>query len=233
VFSLEVILSDLNMLRNGIALLLLPALLSACSSIKDSPKYQLNDGIYDFRQLPDAYKKAYVYVTDDTVRIFLKEKPKESVMPDRLRDQFFLKRSFDVDVMTIPFKFRPAIASMPRQLTTDFNGNIFIGYRVDRFRISYTETPVGWRQNNKHRALSMGAFGGLGSTAITPWTTNNQIADEYSGFILSRGLAAMIGINNLTVGIGIGWDYLTDRDKGVWIYQNKPWYGLTVGLNLN
>lgn len=34
-------------------------------------------------------------------------------------------------------------------------------------------------------------------------------------------------------GVGVGWDYLTDRDKGIWIYQNKPWYGLTVGLNLN
>lgn len=42
----------------------------------------------------------------------------------------------------------------------------------------------------------------------------------------------MVGINNLTVGLGVGWDYVTDRDKDVWIYQNKAWYGLILGLNL-
>jgi hypothetical protein len=221
------------MFRNVIGFLLLLALLNACSGIKDLPKYQLNDGTYEFKQRPDRYKKVFVYVADDTMSIYLKEKITESFIPDRLKDQFFLKRSFDVDVMTIPFKFRPAIGNMPRQLTTDFNGNIFIGYRIDRFRISYRKTPIGVKQVNKHRGLSIGGFGGLGSTSVTPSTTNNQIADEYSGFILSRGLAVMVGVNNLTVGIGIGWDYLTDRDKNAWIYQNKPWYGLTVGLNLN
>ena len=43
----------------------------------------------------------------------------------------------------------------------------------------------------------------------------------------------MIGLKTLTVGFGVGWDYLTDRDKNIWIYQNKPWIGLTLGLNLN
>ncbi len=221
------------MFRNVIGFLLLLALFNACSGIKDLPKYQLNDGTYEFKQHPDRYKKVFVYVADDTMSIYLKEKITEPFIPDRLKDQFFLKRSFDVDVMTIPFKFRPAIGNMPRQLTTDFNGNIFIGYRIDRFRISYKKTPIGVKQINKHRGLSIGGFGGLGSTSVTPSTTNNQIADEYSGFILSHGLAVMVGVNNLTVGIGIGWDYLTDRDKNIWIYQNKPWYGLTVGLNLN
>jgi hypothetical protein len=57
--------------------------------------------------------------------------------------------------------------------------------------------------------------------------------EEYNGMVLTRGLAFMVGINTLTVGLGVGWDYLTDRDKDIWIYQNKPWYGLTLGLNLN
>ena len=57
--------------------------------------------------------------------------------------------------------------------------------------------------------------------------------DEYTGFVLSRGIAAMAGISNLTVGIGVGWDNLTDRDRTIWIYQHKAWYGVTIGLNLN
>jgi hypothetical protein len=79
----------------------------------------------------------------------------------------------------------------------------------------------------------MGVFGGLGSTSITPWTTNNAITEEYNGLVLSRGFALMLGVNDLTVGLGVGWDYLTDRDKNVWIYQNRSWYGLSIGLNLN
>ena len=214
-------------------LLLLFFIGSACSSIKDSPKYQLGDGEYAFRQPQQKYKKAFVYVEGDSVRIFLAENAKALYIPELHKDQFFLKRSFDVDVMTVAFKFRPIAAGLPRQLTTDFNGNIFVGYRVDRFRIRQKETPKCWKQTNKHRGLSIGAFGGLGSTSVTPYTTVNKITEEYSGFIVSRGFAAMVGVNNLTVGIGIGWDYLTDRDKDVWIYQDKPWYGLTLGLNLN
>ena len=221
------------MVNKSKEILLLLVVLNACSSIKDSPKYQLSDGRYEFRQPGAKYKKVLLYVKEDTVRIFLEGKIKEPFIPEPLKDQFFLKHSFDIDVITVPFKYRPITIGLPRQLTTDFNGNVFIGYRVDRFRLINRETPVGWKQIYKHRGLSIGGFSGLGSTAITPWTTNNKTTDEYNGFILTRGLALMVGVNNLTVGIGVGWDYLTDRDKDVWIYQNKPWYGLTLGLNLN
>ena len=85
----------------------------------------------------------------------------------------------------------------------------------------------------KHSAITVGGFGGLGSAFISPWTTNYRTTDEYDGLVLSRGLAFMVGINSLTVGLGVGWDYLTDRDKDIWIYQNKPWYGITLGLNIN
>jgi hypothetical protein len=61
----------------------------------------------------------------------------------------------------------------------------------------------------------MGGFGGLGSASINPWTTNYQTTDEYDGFVLTRGLAIMGAVNSLTVGFGIGWDYLTDRDKRI------------------
>ena len=64
----------------------------------------------------------------------------------------------------------------------------------------------------RHRAITVRAFGGIGTSSFTPWTTNNGTTDEYNGFILNRGTSLMGGVNNLTVGLGIGWDYLTDRD---------------------
>ena len=73
----------------------------------------------------------------------------------------------------------------------------------------------------RHRAITLGAF--RGSWDNVSYTRDNKhgTTDEYSGFILNHGISLMGGVNNLTVGFGVGWDYLTDRDKDVWIYQNK------------
>lgn len=216
-----------------IGVLALMLIFYGCSSTRNSHKYELSDGRYSFRQPGEEFRTVYAYVQDDSVSLFADEKGTQPVIPRVLENEYLIKRSFDVDVIAVPFKFRPASVNLPRQLTTDFKGNLFLGYRVDRFRLIHKKTPIGWKRFYKHKGLSFGAFGGLGTAAITPWTTNNQMTDEYTGFVLSRGLALMVGINNLTVGGGIGWDNLTDRDKYIWIYQNKPWFGLTIGLNLN
>ncbi|MEJ7681528.1 MAG: hypothetical protein WKG06_27495 [Segetibacter sp.] len=50
---------------------------------------------------------------------------------------------------------------------------------------------------------------------------------------IPNGLAAIVGINNLSVGFLLGTDYLLDKNKRFWIYQGKPWLGLSVGLNIN
>ena len=209
-------------------------LLFSCSTLKKLPESNLGSDYYYLYRQEGGTTKVYVNVVDDSIEIVAARpdaKESESVVPSN--GQLLFRRSFDVDVMTVPFKFRPATQNLPRQLTVDFNGNIFLGYRVDRYKLIFIQTPAGVMKKVRHRAITLGAFGGLGTTSITPWTTNNGTTDEYSGFILNRGFALMGGVNNLTVGFGIGWDYLTDRDKDVWIYQDKPWYGLTLSLNLN
>src|SRR5262249_641937 len=139
------------------------------------------------------------------------------------QDELFVKPSLDIDVLVVPMKYRSAVLDIPRQLNADFNGNIFLGYRIDRFRSHFKKTPAGFSHTTRHRALSVGVFGGLGATDINPTTTSYQTTDEYKGLVLSRGFALMFGVNNLTVGVGLGWDALTDRDKNIWAYQNKSW----------
>lgn len=218
------------MIRN-ISLLYLFGILTSCSVLKNAPKHELSEDAYEFKQGKSRYTKVYVDVEEDTVNIIALEN--QPLLLQWGQPEFFLKRSFDIDLLTVPFKFRPGISGFPRQLNANINGNVFIGYRIDRIELEFKNTPVGMKKIQKHRAISFGGFAGLGNTAVTPWTTNYQTTDEYEGFILIRGIALMAGINNLTVGLGVGWDYLTDRDKNIWIYQNKPWYGLTLGLNLN
>ena len=206
----------------------------SCATLKRLPDSNLESDYYKFRSEGKGYSKIYLNVVEDSLNIFSTDadsKTKPPIVP--VNGQTFLKESFDIDVMTVPFKFRPATQNLPRQLTVDFNGNIFLGYRFDQYKMVFVNTPAGLVKKVRHRALTFGAFGGIGTSSITPWTTNNGTTDEYSGFILNRGISVMGGVNNLTVGLGIGWDYLTDRDKDTWIYQNEPWYGLTLSLNLN
>ena len=205
------------------------ALLAACSSSRI--KYGLVDGTYKMRYFDGRVEKAEVYLDkSDSIRIIKDDNP---VVPTLGKSIFLRKESFDADFLLVPFKFRAASSGLPHQLTTQFNGNLFLGYRLDRYQVKYTQTPVSIRRDIKHRALCAGVFGGIGSATIAPWTTNYKIIDEYYGFTLARGLAIMAGINDHTVGLGLGWDYLTDRDKTVWIYQNKLWIGLTYSLHLN
>ena len=209
-------------------------LLLSCSTLKKLPESNLGSDYYYLHQQEGGTTKVYMNIVEDSIEMFAARpdaKEPELMIPSN--GQVLFRRSFDVDVMTVPFKFRPATENLPRQLNVDFNGNLFLGYRVDRYKLIFIQTPAGVMKKVRHRAITLGAFAGLGTTSITPWTTNNGTTDEYSGFILNRGIALMGGVNNLTVGFGIGWDYLTDRDKDVWIYQNKPWYGLTLSLNLN
>ena len=216
-----------------IPLLILGVLfLQSCATQKDSPKYQLSEGYYKFRQTDSKYRKVYIKAEDDSVKIYpIDGGPPLTIIP--AKDEYFRTNSLDIDVMTILFKYRPKSTTIPRQLNTNFNGNVYLGYRVDRFQVDFEKTPAGQKKSFRHNGLTFGLFGGIGSTAVNPWTTANQITDEYDGVVLSRGFAAMVGLNSITVGIGVGWDYLTDRDKKVWVYQNKPWFGLTLGLNLN
>lgn len=211
--------------------LVIGSLFQSCASLRDAPKYQLDDGYYGFRQGDTRLPNVFVETLEDTVRIHPEEGKPFALIPGK--DEFFYKKTFDLDITTIGFKVRPATANLPTQVNANFNGNLYLGYRVDRFQIHFTETPAGSKKSFHHRALTVGAFGGFGASSINPWTTNYVVNDEYDGFVITRGLATMIGLNQLTVGVGVGWDYLTGRDKQVWIYQNKPWIGLSIGLNVN
>lgn len=213
--------------------------LSSCATLKETPRYQFADGEYLYRQKKDEYQAVYVDnqldEESDTLLLYPARRAYTPVFPQIAPavDQYFLKKSFHFNLLTIPFKFRPSIEGFPSQLNSSFNGALFFGYRIDKFRMHYTFTPAGLKNEVLHWGVSAGIFGGFGSTPVTPWTTSNRTMDEYNGFVLSRGVAIMGSINKLTVGLGIGTDYLTDRDKDIWIHQNKAWYGLTIGLNLN
>jgi hypothetical protein len=84
-----------------------------------------------------------------------------------------------------------------------------------------------------HYGLSVGVLTGLGVTAVNPTTTQAMTEQEYDGIIWQNGVALIMGVNTFTFGLGVGLDKLLDANREIWIYQRKPWLGITLGLNLN
>lgn len=224
---------------NRVVWLLVAVLYTGCSSVSNITDSELIAGRYERVSRDETGQKVrqrvYLEGAGDSVSwVPVGTADVATAPPSRVvSGDHFIRPSFDVDVLVVVFKYRPGLASIPSQLTTDFNGNLFLGYRRDWFTVKDHKTPMGTRRKVSQKSISFGGFAGIGTTFVSPWTTNNQTTDEYNGFILSKGISAMVGVKNLTVGLGVGWDNLVDRDRDIWVYQYKPWYGLTLSLNLN
>jgi len=152
-----------------------------------------------------------------------------------LPDGAFLTRSGpDVDFLTFPAKYRPAASGVPPQFSTNLNGAFYMGFRRDSYRVHSRLSPDGteWRRIN-HFGLSAGLFSGLGSSPISATTTAGRQALEYDGLVFTRGLAVLAAVNRFTVGLAVGKDLLTDDNNRIWVYRNKTWAGVVVGLNIN
>ncbi|WP_224995791.1 hypothetical protein [Cesiribacter sp. SM1] len=225
-------------------------LLAGCKSFSENAKYELNNGYYKAREEEGDDHRVYVYTNEDTLvayRLVQQEGNRlidttgraALVFPATNRGAIpttytLHEYSFDLDVLAIPMKYRPETAGVPRQLNTQFNGAIYAGYRTDRYRISYEPTPLGIADREiNHYGYSVGYFTGIGVEPINPWVTHDLYAGEYDGIAWMNGVAVMIGINSFTFGLGVGIDQLLDANRNIWIYQGKPWLGLTLGLNLN
>jgi hypothetical protein len=59
----------------------------------------------------------------------------------------------------------------------------------------------------------------------------DSIKDD--AFVNPSGIAAIIGVDKLSFGLLLCEDHLLDKNHKLWIYEGKPWLGLSVGLNLN
>ncbi|MEO5893605.1 MAG: hypothetical protein ABIQ31_25345 [Ferruginibacter sp.] len=145
------------------------------------------------------------------------------------------KTTFDIDFLTLPFKYRPAQQNLPKQFNTMLNGAVYLGFRNDIFKLRYEKSPVRkFERETNHYGFSYGLFTGLGGTVMNPSTTNSHIAYEYDGVVWTKGFAGIIAVNNFTVGLALGKDNLLDHNHKWWGFQQKPWWlALALGLNLN
>ncbi len=220
---------------------------SGCNAVKETSSQKMKSGIYKV----SAYgsKRFYTVVKDSAFTMYPVEKLNKHfvtradtnatyVMSVRKlppgQYTTFSTTSFDFDVLTILFKYRPAHVGFPNQLNTNYNGALFLGYRSDYYRLSYEKDPIDkYHKNINHFGYSLGLFGGLGATTMNPSVTSNYLAYEYDGVVFTKGVTGLVAIGNLTFGLALGFDHLADTNRKHWMYQGKPWLGLTLGINLN
>jgi hypothetical protein len=231
--------------RHFIILFVLMLFFHSCSVMEKSSIHGFNSGYYKLKSGMENTEKVYVNVAEEIIDVYsLSEN-----QPDRnemmtislLRTDtsfnsplLFIKKSLDIDITTVLFKYHPSVHELPAQLNTDFNAALYAGWRRDNYRIKGNKDPLGKNQYEiVNRGFDFGLFAGTGTTLISPFTTNNARADEYNGFALQFGLAGFIESNVASFGIAAGFDYLLSPDRDIWIYNKKPWLGFIIGIALN
>jgi hypothetical protein len=239
------------MIRNhhNIPLVIFLAILfSSCKALKESSKNGFTEGFYKSRIFHKKLKKVYVVPGDDQIKIYSEKSLnkvdtaitlKIAFPPDQKPGDFdqylFRNSSPDIYVMTTVLKYRPSVSGFPNQLSASiFNGSFYIGYRNDFYKLKYMENPLHvYKRNITHYGFSMGLFAGLGTTPMNEFVTLSNINIEYDGFVNTEGIAAFIAVGKFTIGLSTGIEHLMDPNRKFWIYQGKPWLGLSVGLHLN
>lgn len=222
----------------------------SCKSQKSFDAFEIEDGLYTSRIfegkketvfLDNEPQFLHVFPVNESNGIyFLDTIGKERLsFPQsqgavKLKNEVFQTKNFDLDLISIPFKFRSRRQGVPPQLNTNLNASLYVGYRSDWYTLGYKQNEFGlFDRITRHYGMTFGFFSGLGSTSINPLVTQDRISYEYDGITWSNGIALSFAFNYLNLGIGFGWDKLLDNNSRYWVYQNRPWLGLVLGINLN
>lgn len=218
---------------------------TSCSTLEKASVHGLVSGSYTLKTKNKNTRKVYVDVAGEKMDIYdqTNHQPEiqpfltislnnaDSLLPERM---VFKKQSLDIDLTSVLLKYRPSVYGLPPQLTTDLNLAIYAGWRHDSYYLSDKKDPLGRNSRSIYNfGYDFGIFAGPGTTLLNPFTTMNKSSDEYNGMIIQAGIAGFIESNMASFGFAVGNDYLLNRDRKIWIYQNKPWVGLIVGIALN
>jgi hypothetical protein len=81
--------------------------------------------------------------------------------------------------------------------------------------------------------MTIGPHLGLTSANLNSETVTNPLllSKDQSNVAFSYGLCVMFGRNNFGFTLTYGYDVSVGQNSSLWIYQNKPWFGIGVSSN--
>jgi len=219
--------------------------LTSCSVIEKASRHGFYSDYYELISDKSRAEKVYLDVGDEKINAYrITENGLDDSVMMAISFPFvdslyhfpmkFRRKSLDIDLTAVLLKCRLPVEDHPAQLLTDFNAALYAGWRTDNFMVREEMEPPGRsRDAIIHRGYDFGLFAGTGTTLVGPFSTNNIVTDEYNGMIIEYGLAGFLETDFASFGIAGGFDFLLSPDRKSWIYNNKPWIGLIVGIALN
>jgi len=217
--------------------------LTACSGLRQVEqlpvdRYSVPTKIFQNSETDNNFQKKRVYAQlewTDSILVITPETSNLLRLQVNLQEQHnfrVYRRTFDLDVLTIPFKIRPSLQGFPEQLNPNFSAALYLGRRIDSYHIKPLRTT---KKQSMISGLGVGygGFLGIGAVTMNPFVTRNTITYEYDGLVLSSGIASIYDAKKFNLGLAIGTDFLVDENRENWIYHKKIWFGLLFGINLN
>jgi hypothetical protein len=237
-------------MKNSVTLIIIIIFLLAaagCAPFDKIYSHEFCSGYYELKGPGVVPKKVYLETDGDSLTVYLakgkgkllapdlsapQESTLNSIMPGRyLYNSTFVRTSADIDFSTVLLKYRPHSGNVQSQLSTNVNGIFYIGFRKDFFKMTTHLSPGKVHKTNvRHTGFDFGPFAGIGITPVNYTVTMNGTMQEYDGIVLQKGFAVFGTVENMSVGFSIGFDNLLDKNKNIWVYNRKPWFGIIIGI---
>lgn len=226
---------------------ILNLLASGCAPFDKIYSHEFASGYYKLKNSEKNAETVFVDLEDDSLIVYpvssagRRKTPDihnsrgatlESIRPgDFLYNNTFVRTSADVDLSTVLIKYRPPAGDVPLQIGAHVNGVGYIGFRKDYFRLKSSVSELNeFSTRVRHIGFDAGIFAGLGITPVNPTVTLNRTIQEYEGMVFQKGVSIFATYESLSVGLALGFDNLIGQDRKIWIYNQKPWLGLVLGI---
>lgn len=149
----------------------------------------------------------------------------------------YYSSNFQIQAISVPFKFRPAVRnnprildSLPAQTETGFTLGFAAGTKYTKNTFSLNKNILGSYVNKV--SIYPGGFLSFGTTALTRLKTYGSVNFDRNVPLISIGGFIMFGFNNINIGYTIGIDNPISKYGSNWVYKGRIWQGLTIGLDL-
>lgn len=220
---------------------------AGCAPFDKIYSHDFDDGYFRLKSPGEKPQNVYLNLADDSIEVFPVINDKKNGLPDTVNyfmiDMYsikpgesfygntFIRTSADFDLSTVLLKFRPSAGNVPPQLCAHVNGVLYAGYRKDYFKIKSSYSRLHEISSFiRHTGVDFGFFAGIGITPVNPTVTMDRITQEYDGIVFQKGVSVFATYENMSVGIALGFDNLLDKNKDIWVFNNKPWLGLMLGI---
>lgn len=218
-----------------------------CAPFDKIYSHDFDSGYFRLKTSENKNDIVYANVKGDSVSVFSVSGKGKNMLPDTdnkktfcigsvnpgdpVYNSSFVKTSADIDLSTVLLKYRPAAGDVPQQLNANVNGILYAGFRKDFFKIKSLPSILNMSGSFiRHTGIDFGIFAGFGITQINPTVTMGRTLQEYDGIVFLKGISGFVTYENMSVGLALGFDNLLDHNKNIWVYNNKPWLGLVIGI---